>query len=140
MDSDQSTPPQVPVAPIPVTQKSTSQTHSRKVLLIILGVLEIPLSAIFLYVSIPLIELYNNLGTNSIAPYIGLGIFAIALLVALTQIVLGLFSLDLKFGKQKTKDLIILGLILAVLTLPAFINVIMPIYGIVSPEIGSISY
>lgn len=108
---------------------TTPQTHSKKTMLIILGILEIPFPAIALYILLPLLKLQDTLGTNFIAPFIGFGFFIIALLIALAQLVAGIFSFDLKLGQQKTKGLIIVGLILGVLTIPAMILfVIMPIY------------
>lgn len=100
--------------------------------LIILGILEIAFPAIALRTLKSILELQNTVGTSYIVPLIGFLFFLLALIVALAQIVIGLFSLDIKLGKPKTKALIIVGLILAVLTIPAIIPfVIMPTYSIV---------
>ncbi len=119
----------MPTVSDPIPTATPPQAHSKKILLIILGILEIPFPAMALYVLLPLLKLQNTLGTNFIAPLIGFGFFIIALLVALVQLVAGIFSFDLKLGQQKTKGLIIVGLILGALTIPAIILfVIMPIY------------
>lgn len=110
----------------------TSQRHSKKIVLIILGILELPFPAVALYALLPLLELQNTLEINTLIPYIGLIFFIFALIVALSQIVIGFLSYDLTLGDKRTKILIITGLFTAVLTIPLIImTIIMPIYSTV---------
>lgn len=109
-----------------------AQPRPKNALLIILGILEIPFPLFSLYLLFPLLSLQSTLGVNSFGPFLGLAIFVIAILFAITQIIIGAFSYDEKLGKQKTKALIISGLILAAISLPAFmIFIVGPIYSTV---------
>lgn len=102
---------------------------SRKLELLILGFGELILPSFGLYVLIPLISIQQALDNNLIAPYLGVIFFCIVILVALVQICVGLFSLEKKLGDKKTWRLILAGLIITGLNLPAFIYfIIYPTY------------
>lgn len=121
------------VPEMPQTQSIQTPTHSMKKLLLLFGILEILFPSLALYMLLPLLNLQKTLGTNFISPFLGIAFFVVALLVALAQIAVAVFSLDLKLSKQKTKGLFILGLVLAVLTIPAIILfIINPIYSNIS--------
>jgi hypothetical protein len=97
-----------------------------------MGILEIPFPALALYLLFPLLSVQNTLESNMFGSYVGLFFFLFALLIALTQIVLGFLSYDLKIGDRRTKVLIMIGLVTAVLSIPAImLTIIMPIYSTV---------
>ncbi|GEM_PF-2857505 len=128
---------EIPEHATPASQGKTPQSHPNsklKWILIILGILEIPLPAFFLFSILPnLISINNNVGANSLSSYFGIGFFAVLLLVAVSQLITGLLSLESRFGKIKTKVLISSGIILSLLAIPVIIlSVIYPIYNSVS--------
>lgn len=118
--------------PVGQTNQVLIPSYKWKKFLIILGILEIPFPFLGIYMALPLIDIQKQLGTNSITPVLGLIFFILALAIALLQILVGLFSWDLKLGSKKSKLLLGLGLLLAVLTIPAFmLFIIGPIYSTV---------
>ncbi len=114
----------------PISQNPVANHKLRRVFLIILGILETPFPALGIYLTFPLLDLQKNLGTSSILPILGLIFFSMAIFVSLLQILTGLLNWESKIGSKKTKLLLGLGLLLAVLMIPAIIAfVISPIYG-----------
>lgn len=120
-----------PVAPR--IQSNQIPAHPLKKFLLFFGILEIPFPFMAIYVLFSLLSLHKIFGANFVNHFLGLGFFVIVLGVAFAQIAVAILSLDLKLGRAKTKGLIILGLILAVLIIPAIILfIINPIYGNIS--------
>lgn len=107
-------------------QKSTS------ILLIILGVFELILPSIALFLLTPqLNELNNGLGENIFNPYPAILFFGLIILLSLIQIIRGLFFK--KSNLKNSRILIVLGVILAILTIPAVIILIInPIYSLLT--------
>lgn len=130
---DEATPIQ-PQAPNPPSAQSLIQTHtSHRWTLILLGLGEAILPLLGLYVLLPLIELQKVTGDNLIAPYFGVLFFSLAFLIGVIQVILGIFSLDRKLGEKRTWRLIIGGLIVTALCLPAYISfIIYPIYATIN--------
>lgn len=113
----------------PISQNPVSSHKWRRVFLIILGILEIPFPVLGIYLTFPLLDLQKNLESSSIIPILGLIFFSTAIIVSLLQILTGLLNWELKIGSKKTKLLLGLGLLFAVLMIPAIIFfVINPIY------------
>lgn len=102
-------------------------------LLIILGIIQIPFPIIALYLLIPTIRLFNAIESNNFLPILGLIFFLIALILAISQLLSGIFRWDKKLGKEKTKILLILGSIFGILSIPGImIFILNPIYSVIS--------
>lgn len=120
--------------PIAQANQVPIPNHKWRKFLIILGILEIPFPSLGIYMILPLLDLQKNLGASLIIPVLGLIFFVLALVIALSQILIGLFSWDLKLGSKKSKLLVGLGLLLALLMIPAFIVFI---FGSIYSSVGS---
>lgn len=107
----------------------------RRWLLIILGLVEIIPPFIVMFLIFPNLGLlYKSLNLNiPINFYLGFFLFGLALLIAVSQLIIGIFSLDTKIGKRKTSALIILGLV-SVFLIPAIMmfSIINNIYYLIS--------
>jgi hypothetical protein len=111
--------PQIVPQPIQQSTQQTEKPKSSKTkwILIIFGALEflIPLSYL-LFVLPQLQSLYKSL--NISIPwtfYLNFVLFVCMILMGVMQILIGILSLDAKLGRNKTKAVIILGLILPIL-------------------------
>lgn len=113
----------------PINQGPVANHKLRRILLIILGILEIPFPLLGIYLTFPLLDLQKNLGTSSTLPILGLIFFSTAIIMSFLQILTGLLNWELKIGSKKTKLLLGIGLLLAILMIPAIIVfVLSPIY------------
>nr|MBI5455454.1 hypothetical protein [Candidatus Levybacteria bacterium] len=107
--------PAVTQTPIPKSEPQSAQapkpSSKLKYTLIILGILEIPLSVIYLLYMLPYLLEYKiiNVPLEPIY-YFTLFILLISLFTAITQIIIGVSSLHLKLGRTKTVMIIILGI------------------------------
>lgn len=131
--------PQMPQQPVqPVNPSPNPPSKTKRILLIILGMLEIFFPIIGLYLMFSLLDLQHTLGTNLVKPIVGIVFFALTILLAVFQIIAGLFGLETKLGSGKIKVLIITGILFAVFTIPAImLFVIYPIYNSASNEASS---
>lgn len=90
--------------------------------------LEAPVPLYALSVLKELLQIQNSIGTNSVSLFTGTIFFAVALLLSLAQIFLGLFSLESKLKESKLKLLIKTGLVFGILALPAFFYFLLSSY------------
>jgi succinate dehydrogenase hydrophobic anchor subunit len=128
--------PQIPQQPVqPVNPSPNKPSKAKRILLLVLGVLEIFFPVIGLYLMFSLLDLQHTLGINLIKSIFGIVFFAITILLAVFQIIAGIFGLEVKLGNGKIKGLMITGIILAVFTIPAImLFIIYPTYNAVSTE------
>lgn len=118
-------------APAPPINQAPVISHKlRRMLLIILGILEIPFPYLGAYLTFPLLDLQKNLGVSSMVQVLGLIFFCTVIIISFLQILTGILNWELRIGSKKTKLLLGIGLLLAILMIPAIILfVVNPIYG-----------
>lgn len=99
-----------------------------RITMIVLGSIELILPLFTLIFILPqLYELNSSLNSDTLKPYMSFAFFGLVSAVSLIQIVRGLFFKN--SNPNVSKKLIILGVILGLLTVPALITfVISPIY------------
>lgn len=108
-----------------------SVLRSYRRLLIILGLIECVFPAIALYTLSNLLTLATTLKRDPAFVHFGLWFFGFALAIAVLQILVGVAGLDMRLGKTKTRLLMVLGLILTILTIPALLLfIVSPIYSL----------
>jgi hypothetical protein len=105
-----------PISPLQQTPVIIEKSKT-KWILIMLGVLEFFLSLLFLLFVLPQIQfLYKSLNVSiPWTVYFSLVLFICMMITGFIQILIGLFSLDVKLGRNKTKAVIVLGLVLPIL-------------------------
>lgn len=110
-------------------QTATQISKLKKRVLLSLGFLELLIFSFACYLFIPIvlssIALQSNLRQNGISFILELGLLISSLLVALAQIVIGVFSLEKKIGVKKINWLINIGILLQLLLIPAFILLVL---------------